>query len=310
MKISVIGNLGLDVVAAQVDRMPPPGTEVMIDTIDVRPGGSAGNTAMALAALGVRHELHASLGDDTTATLVRALLTEGGVDCSHLRTTPGTPTAVSIAVQSNRRDRGFLATDGHLRSYDRDSVPREALTADLVLFTGYFTTPALQGPPTEQMLRQVKASGGRTLFDPGSDPDGWRPHTLTTLKSLLPLVDVFLPNARELAVVAGIEDPRAATKALHELTGGHVIAKLGADGCLGIGPGEDFTCSARSARTADTTGAGDAFNAGLLYGLAHRLPWPRAARDATIVATEAVSRTSPHRHIREPDLIDLRNHRS
>lgn len=123
MKISVIGNLGLDVVAAQVDRMPPPGTEVMIDTIDVRPGGSAGNTAMALAALGVRHELHASLGDDTTATLVRALLTEGGVDCSHLRTTPGTPTAVSIAVQSNRRDRGFLATDGHLRSYDRDSVP-------------------------------------------------------------------------------------------------------------------------------------------------------------------------------------------
>ncbi|SFQ32125.1 carbohydrate kinase family protein [Amycolatopsis rubida] len=290
MRISVIGNVGLDVVVSHVDSLAPPGTEKLVENATIRVGGSAGNTSMKLAALGVEHELHASLGDDATAAAVRVLLEDGGVDCSRLITTPGAPTAVTVATQSPRRDRSFLTAEGHLAFYDRACVPDDALDADFVLLTGYFTTPALHGDPTEDMLRRVRAHGGRTCFDPGSDPEGWQPATVATLHSLLPLVDVFLPNAQELSVLGGSDDPRTAATALHERSGGRVVAKLGPEGCLVAGPGPVVACRARPVPNPDTTGAGDAFNAGLLYGLVHRMPWPQAARTATDVATDAVAR--------------------
>lgn len=305
-RISIIGNLGLDVVAAPVDRLPDPGAEVLIDRIGVRPGGGAGNTAMALAALGTPHELYGSLGDDAVARLVTDLLMRAHADCSHLIKVPDCPTSVTIAVESQQRDRGFMATEAHLLHYRRESIPDEALTADLVLFTGYFNTPALQGPPTADLLRTIRAHHGRTLFDPGSDQDGWKPGTRHQLTALLPLVDVFLPNAQELAVLGGSNDPWEAAKSLQELSGGWIIAKLGPDGCIAVGPGEGFAVATREVTAADTTGAGDCFNAGLVDGLANRLSWVESARLATILATEATARASADRHISRAELLRLR----
>ncbi|MEU8151615.1 carbohydrate kinase family protein [Nonomuraea sp. NPDC048901] len=304
-RISIIGNVGLDIIASSVDRLPPPGTEVVIDSISVRPGGGAGNTAMALAALGVRHELYGSLGDDAVAALVTDLLERAGADCSHILRTPKSPTSATIAVESQFRDRGFLTVEGHLRHFDRNILPDDALTADFVLLTGYFTTPALHGQPTEDMLRAVKANDGCTLFDPGSDPDGWKPGTVDRLRSLLPHVDVFLPNAQELSVIGGHSDPWAAARALHASSGGWIIAKLGPAGCIGVGPGEEFAVPARALPSTETTGAGDCFNAGLLYGLANHMSWVQGARLATIIATETTVRPSHDRHVRRSDLANL-----
>jgi sugar/nucleoside kinase (ribokinase family) len=306
-RISIIGNVGLDVIAAPVDRLPPPGTEVLIDAISVRTGGSAGNTAMALAALGTPHELYGSLGDDAVADLVTALLARADADRTRLNRVPDTPTAVTIAVESRMRDRGFLATEGHLRELRRENIPDDALTADLVLLTGYFTTPALQGTASADLLRTAKSHRARTLFDPGSDPDGWKPNTHQELTALLPHVDVFLPNAQELAVLGAGSDPFEAATALQERSGGWIIAKLGPDGCIGVGPGESFTVATRAVPAADTTGAGDCFNAGLLYGLAHQLSWAEAARVATILATETTARPPGDRYLSEPELARHRD---
>jgi sugar/nucleoside kinase (ribokinase family) len=75
-----------------------------------------------------------------------------------------------------------------------------------------------------------------------------------------------------------------------------VVAKLGARGCLAVGPDDvELTSRAQTVPVADTTGAGDAFNAGLVSALSAGEDWPAALEAATRFATEIVTRPSHDR---------------
>ena len=62
--IRVIGNIQLDVLASPVSALPTPGGDTVVERIAVRTAGAAGNVALALAALGARHRLFGTVGDD------------------------------------------------------------------------------------------------------------------------------------------------------------------------------------------------------------------------------------------------------
>jgi sugar/nucleoside kinase (ribokinase family) len=119
------------------------------------------------------------------------------------------------------------------------------------------------------------------------------------LRALLPLVDVFLPNEAEACAIAGVaagEAERAAAQ-LQAVSGGWVVVKLGARGCLAVGPnGAALSVPAPATEVTDTTGAGDAFNAGLVRALAHQAPWPEALDAAARFASSLISRPSSDRH--------------
>jgi sugar/nucleoside kinase (ribokinase family) len=77
-----------------------------------------------------------------------------------------------------------------------------------------------------------------------------------------------------------------------------VVVKLGASGCLAVGPdGSELAAPAPVATVADTTGAGDAFNAGLVHALGVGESWRDALLSATRFATRMVSRPSDERHV-------------
>ena len=76
-----------------------------------------------------------------------------------------------------------------------------------------------------------------------------------------------------------------------------MVVKLGARGCLAVGPGgAELSVPAPATAVADTTGAGDAFNAGLIRALADELAWPDALAAAARFASELISRPSGDRH--------------
>ena len=75
-------------------------------------------------------------------------------------------------------------------------------------------------------------------------------------------VDLLLPNTAELAVLTGSSDPASATELLRAV--GAVAVTAGADGATWTDPGGLITVPAEAVRCVDSTGAGDAFNAGLL----------------------------------------------
>ena len=93
-----------------------------------------------------------------------------------------------------------------------------------------------------------------------------------------------------------------AARELQRLSGGWIVVKRGADGCLSAGPaGREERVDAPKITAHDTIGAGDAFNAGLIYALANGSDWGEALNLAVRVATTVVSRSGD----RYPALADL-----
>ena len=299
----MIANTNVDVIARPVEAIPPPGTEHLVDRIEMRVGGAGGITALALAALGIKPRLIACIGGDLLGSLVREELRAGGVPVDDVTVMTEMGTAVSIAMEAPVHDRSFLISLACLALFGEGAVPEGALHANAVMVGGYFLAPRLRAVPTNGLLRTAKESGARTFFDTGWDPDGWRPSTRSEIRSLLPLVDVFLPNLDEAIAISGSRDAEAAARTLQRISGGAVVVKLGAGGCIALA--SDASVIRRAAPKVDlvdSTGGGDAFNAGLIAGLADGANLTEAVDMAVRVGTAVVSRPSSNRYPRREEL--------
>jgi sugar/nucleoside kinase (ribokinase family) len=302
-EVSIIGNVNLDVVVRPAVELPPPGTERIVERIEVRTGGAAAISALTMSALGSPPTLVGCVGDDRAGAILRSDLEDAGVDCA-LTTVEGVPTGVSVAVEAPARDRAFLTFSGSLASFDPSMIPDRVVESDLLLLCGYFLLPGLRGEPMIRLLTDVRERGGKTLFDPGADPAGWEEErTRREILDLLPLVDVFLPNIDEATALTGETDIIAAGRLLQRVSAGLVVLKLGSEGSMAIeSDGAVVRRAAPAVRVTDTTGAGDAFNGGLLYALTAGGGLSEALPFATRVASTVVSRPSA---IRYPPLNEV-----
>jgi argininosuccinate lyase len=275
-----------------------------VDRIDLRVGGAAAIAGATLARLGEGVLVAGCVGDDALGGFAIEELRGYGVDTEHVRRIDGAGTGTSIAFEAPGRDRSFLIFLGSLSAFEQSMIPEEAVRASFVLCCGYFNLPSLRGRPTADLLRRVREAGGTTLLDTGWDHDGWPDATGAEIGSLLPLVDVFVPNENEAEQLAGEADPPAAAVALAERSGGWVVVKLGRAGCVAANArGEVHRIDAPDVEVVDTTGAGDAFNAGLMSALRAGREWPDALRTAVTVASTVVSRPSSDRYPGRGDLL-------
>jgi sugar/nucleoside kinase (ribokinase family) len=301
--ISVIGNVQLDVLASPVTAMPNPGGDTVIDRIAVRTAGAAGNVSLALAALGARHRLFGAVGDDDAGRWVASELRRLGLG-EDLLVVRGQMTGISIAVEAPARERAFLTSHGVLTGYGINDIPPGAVTADLVLVTGYFSLPALRGGGTRRLLHRARAAGAQTFFDTGWDPEEWEGGAAQEVLDLLPLVDVFLPNEPEALALTGERTARAALSALTRSCPGWVVLKRGPQGVLAAGPqGQRLEIEAPPVQAVDTTGAGDSLAAGLLAELAGGADMAAALHTGVRVASTVVGRASQHRYPSRAELL-------
>lgn len=294
--VHVVGNIQLDVLANPVTALPEPGGDLIIDRIDVRPAGAAGNVSLALHALGGQHRLFGLLGDDFAGRLVHAHLQQLGL-AGDVRIVPGEPTGVSIAVEAPDRERAFLTAHGVLEQQTTAALGEDCLHADLLLVTGYFTVPAFRCSP-ETIFARAKELGAFVLFDTGWDADDWTGAGRDEVLGLLPMVDVFLPNEAEALALSQRDDPAEAAQVLHEHCHGWVAVKLGGRGVLAVNQqGQSWKIPAPEVATVvDTTGAGDSLSAGLLSSLAHGGDVLAGLELGVRVASTAIGRASSDRY--------------
>lgn len=302
--VTVIGGVQADVVISPVTELPTAGATRLVDQMSIRVGGAAANAALAFIETGLPVRLMGCVGEDRLGDWMREELTEAGL-VDELAVLPGHPTGLTVALESEQRDRTFLTHLGVNADWVPDMIPSDALTCDNLLLCDYSVTPGLQGEAARSLLQATRAAGGRTFFDTAWDPDDFPPARREEVRGLLSGVDVFLPNEAEACAIAGAPDGEVleAARILQRDCGGWVVVKLGARGCLAVGPGgAELRAGAPVATVADTTGAGDAFNAGLVSALSGGDDWPAALEAATRFATEIVSRPSHERW--RPRLLD------
>jgi sugar/nucleoside kinase (ribokinase family) len=293
--VTVIGGVQVDVVMTPVVELPPGGASLFVEEMAMRAGGAGANAALALAEVGVSPRLIGCIGDDKLGDWMRDQLPDGLHE--HLVVVAAGRTGLTVACEAPGRDRTFLTYLGVNDTWTLSMVPGEALASRHVLFCDYFCLPALQGQAALELLETACKAGATTYFDTAWDPQGWPPETVAQLHRLLPSVHVFLPNEAEACAIAGVSDSAGeAARVLQRISGGWVVVKLGARGCLAVGPdGAELSAPAPPATIADSTGAGDAFNAGLVAALAAGDDWPAALRAATSLGTAIAARPSDAR---------------
>lgn len=264
--VLVVGDANPDLVLAG-DTVPRFGqAEQLLDSADLLLGGSASIVACGLARLGVRTALAAVVGDDRFGAFVVDRLREAEVDVSAVTVDPERPTGLSV-ILSQPGDRAILTLPGTIPVLTASAVLEAAarFRPRHIHIASFFLQPELASALPE-LADQVAASGATLSLDTNWDPaERW-----DGLREVLPLVDVFLPNAEEALAIASavLGQPAAnlddAASGLSTL-GCRVVVKAGPDG------GVAFERGARTASgpglqvdVVDTTGAGDSFDAGYL----------------------------------------------
>ena len=269
-RIAVVGDAALDVLA-RAGTLPAPGGDVRA-SIAIRPGGAGANTAAWLAALGADPVLIARIGADTAGEQVRGYLAAAGVGTA-LVTDHVAPTATVVVLVDGAGQRAMLADRGAAGRLAPADIAVPAGARHLHL-SGYVLLDRSSRAAGQAALAAARAAGLTTSVDPQAaalltDPAGF----LDQVRG----VDLLLPSAGELAALGGADAALAAVRAVAVTDGPRGAAWLDRAGKVEV-PG-------RTTEVVDTTGAGDAFDAGVLVA------WTGGASPAEALAAGVAAGT-------------------
>ncbi len=262
----VIGNVCLDVVCVGVDDVPRHDS-LEIERAVIGPGGCASNVAVGLAAQGIPTAIVARMGDDLNADLLARTWQTFGVDTRFARRAPNEATGVSVCLVDGQAVPRFIYSPGANDALAPDALDLDGLLADglrALHVAGYFVLPGLLDERLPRLLARARARGVLTTLDVALHS---RMDAPTAWQACLPHLDVFLANRQEAERLTGFRDPARAASRFRAWGARAAIVKLGAEGCHL----ESETISKRFAppptAVVDSTGAGDAFAAGLIAAL-------------------------------------------
>lgn len=298
--VIVVGSVYCDLIFFDLDGPPTLGEEVRTDRFLLTPGGGGYITAAGLARLGVRTALRTYVGNDLLGRFQVDALRGAHVDRSQVRRHPTLGSAVSVAF-STRRDRGFLSYKGcawDTGTLLRRWAPASYRRARHIHFAGF-------RPPFASyvdLLDGLRAHGITTSLDIGWNPRVYRDRLF---RKLVGKIQVFMPSWQDARWFTRRSTPEAALRALGELVPLPVI-KLGQRGAIALEGRSIVRAGPPRVRPVETTGAGDAFNAGFIWGYLRGEPLGRCLAAGNIcgaLSTRAAGGTTAF-----PSLRELRAH--
>jgi sugar/nucleoside kinase (ribokinase family) len=285
--IACVGILCADVLAKTVDRLPDRGRLMLLDQLQMHIGGCAANAAIDLAKLGMRAAIVGKIGGDGFGSFLSSGLSAEGVDVRGLKV-GGTPSSASVVTIGSDGERSILHCLGANGEFCYEDIDGEVIgQAGIVFVAGTFLMPSFDGPGAEKLLRTAKECGALCCMDTAWDSTGrW----MDCLRGCMPYLDWFLPSMEEAAALSGETDPVRMAERFREAGAANVAIKLGADGCYVKPCGEDgfFVPAYHNIAVVDTSGAGDAWCAGFLAGLAKGWPPRRCAQFANATGAHCV----------------------
>ena len=242
----------------QVPEYPAYSSKIELSDYVQAAGGEIATTMVGLRRLGLKTAYVGRFGDDPEGAFGLQTLRDEAVDVSFAEQIAGARTQIAFIVIDERSgERTVIWHRDKLLAYPEEDAPVEASALGKVLhFTTHDTGACLQ------MARRAKAKGTIVSSDVDNVFDG--------INELLPQVDVLISSIEFPEKLVGIKDRRASLREIKARFGCRIVGMtLGEKGSLILCEDEFVETSGYAVPNGcvDTTGAGDAFRVGLLYGL-------------------------------------------
>ena len=254
-----------------VQHYPAAGSKVEFRSANVLPGGQVATAMVACQSWGLRTRYVGKVGDDPAATLHRAEFARLRVE-THLLTAQGCPSQQAFILVDDAGERTVLwKRDDRLALQPSDLCRDWILQARALHLDGHDTAAATVAGTWARKAGIPVVADLDELY-PGVD-------------ALLPLID-FLITSRDIpGRISGESDLRKALPAVRSRYGARLTAAtLGPEGALAYDGAQFHYTPAFRVDTIDTTGAGDIFHAGFIYGLLQEWPLPRQLEFACAAA--------------------------
>lgn len=286
MAVMVIGNVVADIMVWPFYEAPETGHMVRAKRIEFSSGGCAGNTANVLAMLGIETFLAGCIGDDDIGELLIRRIKASGVDTSYTTVSTNKGTSITVVLVNSEAERSFIHCPQSNTYFTEDMLDRIDLEGCSHLHIGGLNImPSITPSGWRRILIKAQNLGMTTSIDTSYDSSGlW----LKRMEGCAEHTDYLFPNEIEASMMIEADNAFEAARGLVNTGFGKVILKLGAQGCIILGEGPDIRVDAPSDIEAiDTTGAGDAFAAGFIFGIQKGLSEKSAAGMGCICGTLA-----------------------
>ena len=245
----------------KVNRIAHEDEESFVTEIFEACGGSAANTIVGLTRLGLKTGYIGKVAKDREGKLLLEEFGKEGVDTSGIMIAEKGHSGTVLGFVDEKGERALYVAPGVNDEIEFNEIDLGYIESSKILHLTSFVGEK----PFEAQKKVLETISESVLvsFDPGTL---YARKGIEKLKPILRKTYVFLPSKDEIEEIVG-KDFKEAAKALIRLGVGIVAVKLGEKGCYVTDGKEEHLIEAFKVKVVDTTGAGDAFDAGFLYGL-------------------------------------------
>ncbi len=284
-KVAIVGSFVTDLTAL-TPHLPEPGETVLGSRFQMGPGGKGANQAAAAKRAGADLVFSTKLGRDSFAQIALESFRRDGLPTRYVFQTDGAPTgAALIMVDSASKQNEIVVVSGACGTYDGNDLSQ--LDGMLEGCEYLLLQLEINMDATLRLIDMAYEKGIRVILNPA-------PVTELPREKYRKLY-LVTPNEVEARLLTGIscdDDAGCRDAAQYFMDSGveNVIITLGKRGAFLAGRGESLWFKNYDVSVVDTTGAGDAFNGGLLAGLSQGMTLAQAAQFGTVTANLAVTK--------------------
>lgn len=298
VQVVVLGASVVDI-TAQVKRLPLPDEIVLAETCRHYPGGSGGNVAVGLARLGRRVAFAGKMGADENGHLLLKSFEAESVNTQAVIMDPTGRTASCFIAIDEEGSRVIFALGGTALLEKDTELDSAILESCRVLYiSDAYPEVALSA------AAHAHQGGATVVFAPGGLMTSLGAQLL---QPLLAMSDVLIASQREAeALIPGMQPPQNLSH-LQQYGPKVVIETLGAEGAALMVEGQHYQIPPwQPQQVHDTTGAGDAFSAGLVHGHLEGLSWQEAASMGCAAAAIKIAHVGARSGLpRRSELLDF-----
>jgi len=300
--VTCLGILVADVIGKPVEALPERGKLMLVDRMELHGGGCANNTGIALAKIGIKTAVIGKVGNDGFGDFMVNSLTRNGVDCAGVVRDDEVATSATMVVVHGDGERSFIHYLGANAVLTDADVNYDVVKSSRILhIAGTFLMPSFDGEPTARVLKKAKEMGVTTALDTAWDSRG---NWMKLLETCLPYVDYAVPSIEEARMVTGKYEPCDVAGVLMDKGVGTVALKMGDQGCYIRSKDVELRIPIYRVDAVDATGAGDAFAAGFLAGLANGWDLERTGKFANATGAFCVTAIGATTGIKDQTTIE------